>query len=37
MRKFKDSKARLSVAVEAADMSLTDIYGVGPVVAGLLF
>jgi transposase len=33
---IKASKVRLSVAVEAAGTSLTDIYGVGPVVAGLL-
>lgn len=32
----KASKARLQVAVEASGTSLTDIYGVGPVVAGLL-
>ena len=30
------SKARLRVAVDAADTTLTDIYGVGGVVAGLL-
>jgi transposase len=30
------SKARLAVAVEASGTSLVDIYGVGPVVAGLL-
>ena len=30
------SKARLAVAVEASGTSLTEIYGVGPVVAGLL-
>lgn len=30
------SKQRLAVAVEASETSLTDIYGVGPVVAGLL-
>jgi transposase len=30
------SKARLREAVEASGSSLTDIYGVGPVVAGLL-
>jgi transposase len=30
------SKARLKVAVEAAGTTLTDIYGVGAVVAGLL-
>lgn len=32
----KASKARLAVAVEASGTTLTDIYGVGPVVAGLL-
>ena len=32
----KASKARLREAVEASGNSLTDIYGVGPVVAGLL-
>ena len=32
----KASKARLKVAVEAAGTTVTDIYGVGPVVAGLL-
>lgn len=35
-KELKASKARLSVAVEASGTSLTDIYGVGPVVAGLL-
>ncbi len=30
------SKARLAVAVEASGTSLVDIYGVGPVVAGLI-
>ncbi|MDH3261917.1 MAG: transposase [Acidimicrobiia bacterium] len=30
------SKARLAVAVEASGTSLTEIYGVGPVVAALL-
>lgn len=30
------SKTRLSVAVEASGTTVTDIYGVGPVVAGLL-
>lgn len=35
-KELKASKARLKVAVEAAATSLTDIYGVGPVVAGLL-
>ena len=33
---LKASKARLRQAVEASGTSLTDIYGVGPVVAGLL-
>ncbi|HJR86517.1 MAG TPA: IS110 family transposase [Acidimicrobiia bacterium] len=33
---IKASKTRLAVAVEAAGTSLTDIYGVGPVVAALL-
>jgi transposase len=32
----KTSLKRLAVAVEASGTSLTDIYGVGPVVAGLL-
>jgi len=32
----KASKARLSTAVEASGTTLTDIYGVGPVVAGLI-
>ena len=32
----KASKARLTVTVEASGTTLTDIYGVGPVVAGLL-
>jgi transposase len=32
----KASRERLSVAVEASGTGLTDIYGVGPVVAGLL-
>ncbi len=32
----KASKARLKVAIEAAGTTVTDIYGVGPVVAGLL-
>lgn len=35
-RELATSKQRLRVAVEAADTSLTDIYGVGGVVAGLL-
>ena len=35
-KELKESRARLKEAVEAADTSLTDIYGVGPVVAGLL-
>ena len=35
-KELKASKARLSMAVEAAGTTLTDIYGVGPVVAGLL-
>jgi transposase len=35
-KELKESRARLSVAVEAAGTTLTDIYGVGPVVAGLL-
>ena len=33
---LKASKARLAVAVEASGTSLVGIYGVGPVVAGLL-
>ncbi len=33
---IKASRARLATAVEAAGTTLTDIYGVGPVVAGLL-
>ncbi|MDH3262342.1 MAG: IS110 family transposase [Acidimicrobiia bacterium] len=33
---LKASKAQLQIAVEAAGTTLTDIYGVGPVVAGLL-
>jgi transposase len=33
---LKASKTRLCVAVEASGTSLTEIYGVGPVVAGLL-
>jgi len=33
---LKASKDRLGVAVDAAGTTLTDIYGVGPVVAGLL-
>jgi transposase len=35
-REVTASKVRLGVAVEAAGTSLTDIYGVGPVVAGLI-
>ena len=35
-RQVTASKARLAVAVEATGTTLTDIYGVGPVVAGLL-
>jgi transposase len=35
-KELKASKQRLAVAVEASGTSLTDIYGVGPVVAGLL-
>ncbi len=35
-QELKASKARLREAVEASGTSLTDIYGVGPVVAGLL-
>jgi transposase len=35
-KELKASKARLAVAVEAAGTTLTGIYGVGPVVAGLL-
>ena len=35
-KELKASKARLKVAVEAAGTTLCDIYGVGPVVAGLL-
>jgi transposase len=33
---LKASKARLQMAVEATGTTVTDIYGVGPVVAGLL-
>jgi transposase len=35
-KELKASKQRLAVAVEASGTSLTEIYGVGPVVAGLL-
>lgn len=35
-RELKASKTRLGVAVEASGTTLTSIYGVGPVVAGLL-
>ncbi len=35
-KELKASKIRLKVAVEAADTTVTNIYGVGPVVAGLL-
>src|SRR5918996_313740 len=35
-QELKASRARLDVAVEASGTGLTDIYGVGPVVAGLL-
>ncbi len=35
-KELKESRARLKEAVEAAGTTLTDIYGVGPVVAGLL-
>jgi len=35
-KELAESKRRLREAVEAADTTLTDIYGVGPVVAGLL-
>jgi transposase len=35
-REITASKTRLAVAVEASGTTLTDIYGVGPVVAGLL-
>ena len=35
-KELNESKARLKEAVEAAGTTLTDIYGVGPVVAGLL-
>ncbi len=35
-KELKASKARLRDAVEASGTTLTDIYGVGPVVAGLL-
>jgi len=35
-KELKASKTRLCVAVEASGTSLTEIYGVGPVVAGLL-
>lgn len=35
-KELKASRARLTVAVEAAGTTLTDIYGVGPVVAALL-
>jgi transposase len=35
-KEMKASRERLAVAVEASGTGLTDIYGVGPVVAGLL-
>ena len=35
-KELKASRERLRVTVEAADTTLTDVYGVGPVVAGLL-
>jgi transposase len=35
-KELKASKARLSVAVETSGTSLVGIYGVGPVIAGLL-
>ncbi len=35
-KELKASKARLKVAVEAAGTTVTHIYGVGPVLAGLL-
>ena len=35
-KELKASKARLREAVEASGTSLTEIYGVGPVIAGLL-
>ena len=35
-KELKASRARLDVAVEASGTGLTDIYGVGPIVAGLL-
>jgi transposase len=35
-KELKASRARLDVAVEASGSGLTEIYGVGPVVAGLL-
>jgi transposase len=35
-KELKASRERLAVAVEASGTGLTDIYGVGPVVAGLL-
>jgi transposase len=35
-KELKASRARLATAVEAADTTLVDIYGVGPIVAGLL-
>ncbi len=35
-RELKASKARLAEAVEVSGTSLTDVYGVGPIVAGLL-
>jgi transposase len=35
-KELKASRERLQVAVEAADTSLTDIYGVGAVVAALI-
>lgn len=35
-KELKASKARLAAAIDASGTSLVDIYGVGPVVAGLL-
>lgn len=35
-KELKASRARVATAVEASGTSLTDIYGVGPIVAGLL-
>ncbi len=33
---IKDTRARITVAVKASKTSLTDIYGVGPIVAALV-